>query len=126
MTRRPVSLLTTAVLAVGLLVLTAGPARAQHGVHGGFHMGFRDGFRDGFVLGASRFGTSFGTFRPGAFGFRPPFAPRPFAFAPLFRQEIRLGTPFRRHMDRMMDRLHDRDDRRMDRDDRFDRDDGRR
>jgi uncharacterized protein (TIGR03000 family) len=94
MSQRFVSLLTTGTLAVGALVMAAGPVLAQRGGHGGghgggfhggfsgghfrggfhgsgfrggFHRGFRDGFRDGFFRGEFRDGFGRGFFRGGFF-----------------------------------------------------------
>jgi uncharacterized protein (TIGR03000 family) len=89
MSRRPVSLLTAAVLAVSALLMAAGPALAQRGGHGsrgsfhgggfrgfhggGFGDGFRGGFRGDFFRGdfRRRFRDGFfrGGFYPGFYGY---------------------------------------------------------
>jgi uncharacterized protein (TIGR03000 family) len=52
MSRRFVSRLATAALAVGLFIMATGPVLAQRGGHGGGHGGgFRNGFRGGFQNG---------------------------------------------------------------------------
>jgi uncharacterized protein (TIGR03000 family) len=94
MSRRPVSFLTTAALAVAALIMAANRALAQRGGHGGgghgggfhgggfgsgFRGGFRDGFRGGFHDGfrggfRDGFGRGFrggvgGRFFPGYYGY---------------------------------------------------------
>jgi uncharacterized protein (TIGR03000 family) len=86
MSRRPVSLVRAAALAVGALLMAAGPAPAQRGGRGSFHGGgfrgfhgggFRDGFRGGFrgdfFRGDFRRGFRGGFFRggfyPGFYGY---------------------------------------------------------
>jgi uncharacterized protein (TIGR03000 family) len=62
MSRRPVSLLPTAALAVGALIMAAGPALAQRGGHSGGGFGYGRGF-----YGYSR--GSYGGFFPGFYGY---------------------------------------------------------
>jgi hypothetical protein len=72
MSRRLVSLLATVTLAVGALLMAAGPARAEHGGHGGFS-GYGRGFY-GYGYGRGFYGYGYGRgfyggFFPGFYGY---------------------------------------------------------